>query len=293
MPASELDNPNLLRNQLQKSLEVKTDEANGARVTSICFGEYQILQPNWNSEYSNFEWGSFFMAPWCNREVAGPRTVLEKQIDLQINCDDGTAIHGLVHSNLWKKTSHGFKVDLNCKNFPWPFSVESKITVTESTFRLNLSLTNKSIESMPAGIGWHPWFNAADGDMQIEVFAKSEYEFNSRYEASSAAKPVESPTGRHQPQWGSHRLFTDLTTQNVSLFWPKQKLQANLAFSDELDHLLIYAKQNSRSIAIEPQSHAPNGFDRLNHSEPGAVKVLSPGESLDVWYELSIFESRD
>lgn len=278
---------------MQKSLEVKTDGANGARVTSIGFGEYQILQPNWNLEYSNFEWGSFFMAPWCNREVAGPRTVLNKQINLQTNCDDGTAIHGLVHDNSWKKTSHGFKVEMDHKDFPWPFSVESEIKVTEATFRLNLSLTNIGSEPMPAGIGWHPWFNAADGDMQVEVFAKSEYEFNSRYQAATSPKPVESPMGLHQPQWGSHRLFTDLTSQEVFLTWPKQKLQAKLTFSDELDHLLIYAKQDSHSIAIEPQSHAPNGLERLNRSQPGAVRVLAAGESLDVWYELSVFESQE
>jgi galactose mutarotase-like enzyme len=39
-------------------------------------------------------------------------------------------------------------------------------------------------------------------------------------------------------------------------------------------------------VAIEPVTHASDGFNRLEHGQRGGVRVLAPGETLAVRYEL-------
>jgi galactose mutarotase-like enzyme len=41
------------------------------------------------------------------------------------------------------------------------------------------------------------------------------------------------------------------------------------------------------AIAVEPETHAPEGIRRLLRGEPGGMSLLAPGETLELTMELA------
>ncbi|HEY7969579.1 MAG TPA: hypothetical protein VID95_06245, partial [Candidatus Limnocylindrales bacterium] len=52
-------------------------------------------------------WGSYPMAPWCNRVQPGRSTLAGHELDLPVNFRDGTSIHGQVSQAAWQHVEDG------------------------------------------------------------------------------------------------------------------------------------------------------------------------------------------
>lgn len=267
----------------------------GGRISRIRFRGIDLLQPRppVATRFGDFGWGSFVMAPWCNRLPAGPLLGFEREGYLTTNCDDGTAIHGLVHDIPWRRvTDSRLDATIEPGNFPWRFRMQSAIDVAGSTLTYQLSLQNADDAAMPAGLGWHPWFNATNSDLALSVNAKREYDFDEGYIPEDyphlQVDAEHRVSSLHTPQWGSHKLYTALGSHTIPLLWAESGVSAVLSFEGPVDHVLVYAAEELHAIAIEPQTHAPDGIRRLREHLPGALTLLEPGEQLDVTYRLQV-----
>jgi hypothetical protein len=47
------------------------------------------------------------------------------------------------------------------------------------------------------------------------------------------------------------------------------------------------------AIAVEPQTHAPQGLRGLSNCEPGALALLDPGEMLQLLTELTLDKAEE
>lgn len=239
-----------------------------------------------------FFWGAYNMAPWCNRLDASPIEFRGRLIDLPSNFRDGTAIHGQVYDTPWLPHEDGsFTVRGGGGGWPWAYEATLGIEIDASTLRLAQSLTNVSDEQMPGGIGIHPWFRGP-----VEIAIRAALAYPSNIDSPARPVPVEGDLDlrRRRPMAPDlDATWAEVGEPAVELLWPQTGLRAGLSARATLAdravgvHIVAASPGDVGAVAVEPQTHAPQGLRRLLAGEPGALAVLAPGETLRLITELS------
>lgn len=235
-----------------------------------------------------FYWGAFPLVPWSNR-------VSEGRIDFdrraaRVPCNDGRfAIHGETFLRPWELVAPGALVCTGGAGaFPWPYTAELRYTLDGAALTITLAITNSGASDLPAGLGIHPWFDASDG-LLVALPAELAYPLANHVPAGEP-RPVRDRLNRRALSpvpWGTDDLWTGLTEQAIELAWPTRGLRARFAFTDAATHVVMAAFAQQQAIAIEPVTHAIDGFRLLAGGRRGAVAVLTPGATLAVAYTLA------
>jgi aldose 1-epimerase len=226
-------------------------------------------------------WGSYPMAPWCNRVVAGRTTVAGRVLNLPVTFPDGTAIHGQVARAPWTRTGDAsFAIGAGGDGWPWPYRVEQAIAVRDLQVELALRLTNLADTPMPAGLGIHPWFRRP-----VEAAFRARFVHPSNLATEANPIPMTGPFDRSVlaplPD-GLDAAWTDIGDPPVVLAWPDLGLAATLGFDAPERFVVAASPAEIDAVAIEPQTHAPAGIRRLQQGEPGGLVLLDPGGALSL-----------
>jgi len=256
----------------------------GGRLHRVrAYGIDVLRTPNDPAEHVRdpFYWGSYPMLPWGGRVNSGRYEVAGRVVDLPSNHPDGWAIHGQAYVAPWQVVDHSRLRFVGGGNgWPWTYEAEMAFDVGPAVLRIDLALTNTDSAEMPAGIGLHPWFRTP---VEIRVPAELAYDDNST--SSPRALPVSGGTdlraGR-ELEVGIDTTWTGLSGYQVGLAWPESGLGADM-LSESSDNLVIVAARPQDiddAIALEPQTHAPQGMRRLANGEPDSMTLLQPGETI-------------
>ena len=261
----------------------------GARIHRLrAFGHDLLRTPADPEEHlrDRFFWGSYVMAPWCGRIDTGQVTVGSRVVDLDSNFPDGTAIHGQVHTQPWEWRPDGtFRVEGGGDGWPWNYEVGLRIDVKEPTVRIDLDLLNRSSDPMPAGLGIHPWFRRP-----VKVAIRGD----AFHSPNTATPPQPQPVLGHfdlrevggmAPDLDA--TWTALADPPVELLWPDTGVRATMRARPPVPYIVAASPGDVDAIAVEPQTHAPQGLRRLVGGEPGALTMLKPGQTLGLTVELA------
>ncbi len=257
------------------------------------FGADLLRTPDQLDAYRRepFFWGSFVMAPWCNRVAAGAQHVAGRSVDLPANFPDGTAIHGQVQAMPWEVVSPGtLRISAGGDGWPWRYEVTQRLNLDGGRLRLHLALVNHSAEPMPAGIGVHPWFV-----QPIELRLAADRVFASNEASAPEPVPVDAEhdlrTPRAMPP-GLDATWAAVRGPAVAdLRWPALGISASMRISPDGSYLCAASPAALGAVAIEPQTHAPNGLRRLVNGEPGALHRLEAGATLELAVEVEFREA--
>jgi aldose 1-epimerase len=246
------------------------------------------LRPHRDDPYF---YGSYPMAPWCNRVAAGPMTVAGRLIDLPASFPDGTAIHGQVSRRPWMQVQDGrFRIAAGGDGWPWRYEVEQRIRIDDARLELGLRLTNRSDGPMPGGIGFHPWFRRP---IRVAIAAASVHRSNLATDAEPVA--VAGRYDRHaleeMPE-GLDSTWTDLAEPPVVLEWPGAGIRATMTVDAPSRFIVAATPPGTDAVAVEPQTHAPDGIRRLLEGEPGGLALIPPDGFLELVVGLA-FERAD
>jgi aldose 1-epimerase len=278
-------------------IEVEVVPAIGARLHRLrAFGHDLLRTPHDLRPHTDdpYFYGSYPMAPWCNRVPAGPGVAAGRAIDLPASFPDGTAIHGQVARRPWDVVGEAagrasFRIAAGGDGWPWPYEVEQDLRIAESVLALELRLTNRSVDPMPAGIGFHPWFRRP---IELSIAAASVHPSNLATVAQPV--PVAGILDRHRlatmPD-GIDATWTDLADPPVVLHWPDSGIRATLTLDAPARFVVAASLPGTDAVAVEPQTHAPDGLRRLARGEPGGLAVLAPGATLALRVELAFERS--
>lgn len=257
------------------------------------FGSDLLRTPDDLEAYRDepFFWGSFVMAPWCNRVPAGRQEAAGASLDLPANFPDGTAIHGEVQTLPWDVDAPGrLRVRAGGDGWPWHYEVTQRLEADGSHLRIALELTNRSDGPMPGGIGIHPWFQRP-----LHVSFDADRVLTSNEKSGPQPDHVRGEYDLHSMRempLGLDATWTALHRPDVAeLRWPNVGIGATMHVSREAAYLCAASPDGFGAVAIEPQTHAPNGLRRLALGEPGALTLLAPGATLELGVEL-VFYSR-
>lgn len=252
-------------------------------------------------------WGSYVMAPWCNRVEAGVRLAVgARVVTLPANFPDGTAIHGQVFSRPWEVDGPGSFVvagggaERRGGGWPWEYEVRQRIAVEGPTLRLSLALTNRAADPMPGGIGIHPWFLRP---LRLAIRASRVYPSNTANEREPV--PVGGPFDLRRLRDVPDDLdgcWAEVGDPCVELEWPATGLRATMRARVRVEgaaepdggdvhpatrvdasgmlHVVMASPRDLDAVGVEPQTQAPQGLRRLIDGAPGGLVLLDPGATL-------------
>jgi aldose 1-epimerase len=234
-----------------------------------------------------FFWGGYLMAPWCNRIAATATAVGGRTIQVPSNFPDGSAIHGQVYAIPWTVTGTGTcSVRAGGDGWPWPYDVTLSAEAHDTLLSLRWRLTNLADEPMPAGIGFHPWWQRP---IQVSVDAGLAYASN--LASTPDPLPVTGPLDLRTlaaPADGLDGTWTDASSGPVELVWPELDVRAAVTASTNARYVAVATRPDLGAIAVEPQTHAPDGLRRLLDGRSDGLAWLSARESLALDLEIKV-----
>ncbi len=265
----------------------------GGAITRLSIDGFDILRP-WDGSDSVRRTGCFVLAPFSNRvgdsafEHEGQRYPLRS-----LSAEHPLPIHGVAWKRAWSVAEQDTtRVVLTCVHRPegegvldWPFAfeVEHEIELNDDGVALELRLRNTDARSMPAGLGWHPYF-LRHGECRLRFTAQSVWRSDSRNLPSHQSEiPPEwdfsSARSLHEP--GLDHCFVG-RTEPVRVHWPEEGVELTMDASEALDHLVVFTPPAEMGFfAVEPVSHANNALCMQDPAANG-TRMLAPGESMQV-----------
>ena len=276
------------------AVEVELLPRLGGRLHRLrAFGHDVLRTPASTAAYATdpFFWGSYVMAPWCNRLPALPTAIGARTVALPANYPDGTAIHGQVVGKSWAVDADGsLVVRGGGDGWPWPYEVRQRVTVERSVLRILVTLTNLADDAMPAGMGLHPWFLKP---LHVRLAASSVAPSN--LDPHSVLEAVSGPFDLRVMAPLAPDLdasWADLDDPPLELRWPPFGIGATVrARSSAALSVAIASPEAVDGVAIEPQTHLPGGLRRLLDGDPHGLRLLDPGSALTLDVELEFAET--
>ncbi len=262
----------------------------GARLHRVrAFGHDLLRTPPDPATHAGdpFFWGSYVMAPWCNRIDAGPVRVDSARVVLDPNFPDGTAIHGQVYARPWDILEDGtLRIRAGGDGWPWTYEVNQRIEVADGAVRIALALTNLAPDAMPAGLGIHPWFRRP-----LLVAIRADRVHPSNLPTEPLPEPV---SGRFDLRAVGamaddlDATWLELAQPPVELRWPEHDIRAVMRITPPKSYVVAASPGHVDAIAVEPETHAPQGLRRMLEDEPGGLTRLGAGQTLRLDVELAL-----
>jgi aldose 1-epimerase len=270
------------------AIEVVVLPEAGARLHRLrAFGHDLLRTPDDPAEHLRdpFFWGAYVMAPWCGRTEPGRQRLGSRVVDLESNFPDGSAIHGQVHTRPWERRDDGaLHVEAGGDGWPWAYEAGLRIEVREPSVRIELSLVNRSDDPMPAGLGIHPWFRKP-----VLVAIRGAAVHSPNTATPARPEPVHGPLDLREIGPMADDLdaaWTDLAEPPVELRWPDHGVRATMRTTPPAPYVVAASPGYLDAIAVEPETHAPQGIRRMLRGEPGGLTMLGAGQTLSLSVEL-------
>jgi aldose 1-epimerase len=265
------------------ALRCELAPALGGCVAGLWWGQQELLRSTPADRLQSVRVSaSYPLVPYSNR--IGQRLLYwaGKTYELAANfAPEPHSIHGVGWERAWSVASASpTQAVLDYRHQPddsWPFAFDSRqaINLTDHALEMQLAITNRSAESAPAGLGWHPYF-AKSAQTRVQFAAAA------RWDMDADKLPG---TRREHPG-----LNTDCASLDVDHCFDgwNGALQLSegglrLQVTSDLRCLVVFTTPQRDSIAMEPVSHVNNALG-LAHAgaqspESLGMRTLQPGET--------------
>jgi aldose 1-epimerase len=230
---------------------------------------------------------SFVMVPYASRIRAGRFAFGGRQIHLRANNPpEPHSIHGHGFQQPWQALN-GDDAQLlleyvhTADSWPWSYRVQQYIELRETSLLVRVSVGNLSKQTMPVGIGLHPYFvSTPDCRVQASV--------NSRWQLDEERLPIGScASGRDRADTVLFRGGNDQDAfysgwdGEAVLELPELGARIGIQASLPLRHLVVFADNAAQAVCVEPVSNVVDAFNLAPDDHPGELyQVLQPGEDI-------------
>ena len=267
-------------------------------------GAWLPLTPDARRSDCDLKFASFLMVPYSNRIENGAFTFRNKSYQLERGSEH--AIHGDVRTRPWEVREQT-ETHLCCTfnsaehdrvNWPWPFAVQAEYELQDRTITARLSLWNRGLTAMPAGCGWHPFFNrilTASGEpvhLCFRVRGAYPDADDNRIPSGPSQSPAPNQDFSTEKSLESDN-FLDTCFQGYDgggqIAWPQSGVTLRFECSSECTHLILYNPAGKPYFAVEPVTNANNGVNLLARSvSDGGIVVLEADECLEARFALHV-----
>ena len=230
-----------------------------------------------------FKAGCFVMAPFVNRIADGAFSYGGQSHHISLNNPkEGMALHGFARDHVWQvaqQTDVAVDLVLDLSASPWHFRLTQRVELGAGGIRVSLAATNTGAETMPFGIGLHPWFPKPRGTV-LRLAAEGAHARDAR--GLPLAARVDWPwLGKALDGAGwFDGCFTGWSPRQARIEWPDQGAALDLRADGALRHVHVYTPDGRDVLCVEPVSHLPDAINRPMLAADTQMHELAPGETL-------------
>jgi aldose 1-epimerase len=235
-----------------------------------------------------FEAAAFPLVPYSNRIRAGRFSFQRRDVVLPLNRPpERHSIHGLGWQAGWRPLGvreHEATLEFRhaAGQWPWAFRATQQFVLGPASLSVTLTLSNESETSMPAGIGWHPYFPRTPRT-RITADVRAVWLTDDEMMPTILAPPraeADPARGVMADAVGLDNCFVGWRHRAV-LEWPESGVRLSMAAEPPLDFLVVYTPRGRPFFCVEPVSHMSDAFNlaAAGRADTGA-RALEPGETL-------------
>lgn len=241
----------------------------------------------------------FPLVPFSNRIENGEFEFRGKQIKLKLNAAPHPhAMHGQGFLHPWQLIDHGlswaaivYEHAGDDDGWPWIYRTEQHFKLDENKLTVNISLQNNSPETMPAGLGLHPYFPRTPG-VQLDIA------LDKVWLSDETSLPTTLENIPEEWRLENNRTLDGITLNNcftnwtgiARIYWPEFKTGLNITHDGLLQHMVIYVPLDQRFFCVEPVSHINNAIHLAARGiENTGLISLDPGQTIsaELCYEVT------
>lgn len=259
----------------------------GGRIIALHHARHgDLLVPITASHFEPDAWpkgGGYPLVPFHNRIRNGRFSFGGRTAALPIHPDAApNALHGMGSRVIWKTVAcNEQEARLRWRHtassvWPWSFLAEQTCALATDGLELTLAIWNEDDATMPAGLGWHPYFPSR---FALRHDAKIAWPNDDGYLPlghQAPVQPFKPPASAYLSDWTN----IELASANVHM-----RMRAT-----NLQHLVLHAP-DAPYLCVEPVSHlaaAANDPERRPGAEEGGMHHVAPGQSLSATVHLHV-----
>ena len=205
-------------------------------------------------------------------------------------------LHGSGFSAAWPVASEGadfMRLALSAEG-PGPFRFDAAVTyrLDGAGLVMTLDVTNRAAIRLPYGLGFHPWF-VRDADTTLAAPATDVW-----LEQADHLPKGREPVAMHPDMdFNQSRLLPVRWINNwfdgwggkARIAWPGRGLAADIEASGALNRYVVFSPAaDADFVCFEPVTHPVDAFNLPGEPQDHGLKVLEPGESLDVSMRIAV-----
>ncbi|MEO6218753.1 MAG: aldose 1-epimerase [Sphingomonas sp.] len=253
----------------------------GGAIGALRYQGADILRPTPEGATDPLQSACFPLAPYANRIAGGRFSFGGRDLQLPLNFGDHpNSLHGTGWQRGWTATEAGTSKAVLAlthdggDGWPWAWHAEQIFALDEAGLSVTLTLTNKSRERMPAGIGLHPYF-------AIQPGTKLRLNTERAWLTDDLQIPSEPVPADHFGDWASGASIAEAGFIDHS--YEGWDGVATLDTGDRIVRvtaegardLHLYHPEGESFCCLEPVSHLPDAFNQPD----GVFDILAPGEA--------------
>ena len=271
-------------------------------------------------------WGNGVLFPYPGRVSNNQFVYKGRQITLPKDPTTGNAIHGLIRRRGWEVIESGVSkcgevwillrigTDLsNISQVEWPFNfnIDCRVSLKKGKLRTDVKIENLDGETMPFGIGFHPYFKVPFGPSgsfgECLVGIKADYLWEGFLDTQPTVSPISSDMWPRrflsldeiphtvQLSDGPSRNYTFQSdyiqghSVMASVVDPVNQVKADITVSPDFTSMVLFTPAEVPTVSLEPHTCIPNALNLANYNsdrDPGLIE-LDAGETWASWYEIS------
>lgn len=244
--------------------------------------------------------GCFPLVPIGNRVAGNGFHFAGKHRILAPNTQESLYIHGDGWLGEWDVTEVSAEtVTLTFSrkadgNSPYDYRAKQTIGLAGTTLDMHLSIVNNGDETLPFGIGFHPFFPRTP-KTTLEALARRWWtEGPSHLPHSRESLPADMAFARAKliPDCWINNAFEEWDGK-AFIAWPEQNLSLSLKATEIFSRFMLFAPHTDQSFfCFEPMSHTSNALAHVE-KDPMGLRLLAPGEEISGGLALTILDGSE
>lgn len=235
-----------------------------------------------------------------------------KRYHLQPGDKFGNAIHGFVHSRVWRVLERSpqravgvfqASVDDPALRDSWPadFRITATYELSGRTLSSHFHLENPHPrESLPCGFGTHGYFRVPLGgksadECRVSIPARQKWQLQEML-VTGEREPLDSEAafqaGLRFGETQFDDCFTDLVfdkgTCRAQIVDPNSGRRFTISFDHTFRECVVYNPPHRQAICIEPLTCPPDPFRLSKLGVDAGLRVLAPGERFEAHVEMRL-----
>jgi aldose 1-epimerase len=251
----------------------------GGAISALSHRGIDVLRPLPPDADNPLHAACFPLVPYCNRIRGGRFVFGQRTVILPANFPPSPhSLHGFGWQAPWTVESRAPNKCVLLHEYdgtgpwPWAYRARQRIRLGPRGCAITLVLTNRSSETMPAGLGLHPYFRHGPGTTLR--FAAGHVLLTG---SDSLPTGVEAPAS-HFADFAAQALLPVEPIDHCFAAWQGEAVlrddRGTLTITAEgAPHLHVYAPADGSTLCLEPVSHTPDALNRA----PGEMILLPPG----------------